>query len=71
MPTPTGLLKPGDIIRHKDTGEECVVTERLGNDISYSVRMKKRDGSKFANRRSESILTTAGWWIKHGWELVT
>ena len=51
MPTPTGLLKVGDVIKHIATGTVCVVTERLGNDINYAVRIRNEKGERFKGNK--------------------
>lgn len=71
--TPDGKLQNGDKIRSPD-GAVYIVTERLGNDISYSVRIRKEDGTKFtsgeASGRLEKILLNVSWKLKHGWEFI-
>ena len=69
MPTPGGMLKKGDEIIAQD-GTRCIVTERLGNDRDYAVRIRKKDGTLFPSMKVENILTSAGYWIQHhGWRL--
>lgn len=67
MPTPTGMLKRGDRIKHKETGQVCEVVERLGNDECYSVRVSRKGGH---GDGKEFLLLTAGYQIKHGWEVI-
>jgi len=71
MPTPTGMLKAGDRIRHIESGEVCLVVERLGNDACYSVHIQIESGSVFPSTNSRRrIMTEAAYWLGHGWELV-
>jgi hypothetical protein len=77
MPTPAGKLRKGDHIRHVDSGTTCVVVERHGNDATYSVVLRREDGGQFppssgTNRdRTLLLMTEAGYWLGHGWELVS
>jgi hypothetical protein len=75
MPTPSGKLKKGDRIRHVKSGTVCVVEERLGNDMLYSVRLRREDGEQFPPSSGKSrsgytiLMTEAGYWLGHGWEM--
>jgi hypothetical protein len=78
MPTPTGKLKAGDRIRHISTGTTCVVVERLGNDMLYSVRLRLESGELFPRTtgglsadRKTMLMTETAYWINHGWEVLS
>lgn len=44
MPTPTGMLKAGDKIRHIATGRVMRVVSREGSGMLYSVILTPADG---------------------------
>jgi hypothetical protein len=77
MPTPTGLLRRGDRIRHTETGTVCVVQERFGNDATYSVWLQREDGGLFppssgtSHDRRSLLLLEAAYWIEHGWKVLS
>lgn len=82
MPTPSGLLKKGDRLRHKPTGRVFEVVERTGNDAAYSVYLKAADGKPLPQgtreaymRPGEFLLLEAGYWTStkpHGtYEVLT
>jgi hypothetical protein len=73
MPTPTGLLKRGDIIKCLKDGRLWRITDRLGNDMIYAVRMVTADGKPLGpNDRSRgyALLTTVPYHLKNGWSVV-
>ena len=71
MPTPTGMLSPGDLIKHTESGLVCVVTERTNNSPNhYSIKMRRQDGKRFSDGKTISFLLTAPWYLEHGWELI-
>lgn len=74
MPTPTGKLKAGDLIRQKATGAIWRVTERLGNDELYAVRLVPHGGGAKLPLDSVSrgymLMTETAYYLKHGWELL-
>lgn len=43
MPTPSGLPKKGDRLKHRE-GVTFVVVKREGSGIGYSVVMRREDG---------------------------
>lgn len=63
MPTPSGLLKPGDRPRHRETGDVIVVVERLGNGKDYSIKAKREDGKTFDNGRDVRLFTEMHYWL--------
>jgi hypothetical protein len=73
MPTKTGLLQVGDRISDP-LGSVFIVTQRLGNSLDYSVRIKREDGKPFtggeAHGKMERLLLTPSWKLKHGWAVL-
>jgi hypothetical protein len=74
MPTAKGLLKKGDQIRHKESGQVLIVLTRDGNArASYSVKVRKPDGSKFLSTGQDTFtIFGADWFLNESgrWELV-
>ena len=46
MPTPSGLLRKGDVLLHVSTNTRWKVIERIGNDVSYAVRLVPESGKR-------------------------
>jgi len=75
MPTPSGLLKAGDLLRHKDDPQVTYrVIYRTGNERSYAVMMERTDGQPFRTNghlKTQGFLLNAEWNMRHnGWSLV-
>jgi len=79
VPTPTGLLRAGDKLRYKATGEIYVVVRREGNDVAYSVILRPLEGklpkgihNTVTGMPNTFRLLEAAYWIReHGpYELV-
>lgn len=78
MPTPTGLLKAGDKVRHKESGRVMVVVRREGNDAIYSVILKPADGQPLPKNIYNTVygepgcfrLLETAYWLGRTWELV-
>jgi hypothetical protein len=74
MPTPSGLLKAGDRIKHSSDPTVYVVTRRLGNDISYAVRIRREDNRPFNHNGfidKEHLFNEFDYALRHlGWSLV-
>ena len=71
MPTPTGMLKVGERIRHTSgLGIVYVVTRRHGSRVNdYSIQFRREDGKPIAGR-TEGWLHNTDWMLRHrGWEL--
>ena len=85
MPTPSGKLKAGDRLRWEarnprslerigEPAIDFIVVERTGNDLNYSVWLRRADGdpipdrfsSYTRNNRTEFMLLEAHYQIKHG-----
>ncbi len=66
MPTPTGMLKAGDVIRNKLNKITCLVVERRGNAPDYSVLLEYVDGIS----KRQIRLLNAAWHLENNWELV-
>jgi len=74
MPTPSGMLKAGDLIQHKTSKDIIEVLERIGNDRNYSVRARmKQRGPGSTGVPSVHIapdmtwlMTEVAWWMQQG-----
>lgn len=72
MPTPSGMLKKGDVIENTHDGSQWRVIERLGTDELYSVRMVPLNRQLKLNDRARgyAILTEVKYHLKHGWRVI-
>jgi hypothetical protein len=72
MPTPTGLLKKGDRIRHIETGKIFTVTERSGTDIMYSVYLTPVPPNVVPayGRKNEWLLLECSYWVGKTFEVL-
>ena len=78
MPTPTGLPKKGELIRHKETGQVWRIVERTTNDKNYSLKIAPHShGACFidcvAQARGYKYMLEAAYWLRPNtgpWELL-
>jgi hypothetical protein len=81
MPTPSGKLKAGDrLIHDRDPDTVWVVAKREGNDLMYSIHLRREDGKKIPHSMRNVLgdayawrLLEAHYWVfkvKGGWELL-
>ena len=67
MPTPTGMLKKGDVLENISKGVTCRVVTRNSNDPGYSVYLNIIRGPK---KGEVFLLMNAAFHLEHGWQLV-
>lgn len=69
MPTPSGMLKAGDVIQDS-AGNQCRVIRREGNDQLYSVILERVDGKLGPHNQRSWRMTEAAYWLTQGWRVV-
>jgi hypothetical protein len=53
------------------TGTVCTIVRRIGNDLNYSVLIRRDDGLTFTSTGTpDRIMTEVTFWLSNGWEIV-
>lgn len=65
MPTPSGLLKVGDVIQDKE-GTQFRVMHRTGNGQDYSVRVERVDGKHHPAKGRSWLILEVAYWLQNG-----
>lgn len=71
MPTPKGLPRKGDKLRHASTSETVTVVKREGNDIQCSVIVSRDNGKPsssppYGYPRNHLRITEFMYWLQTG-----